>query len=271
MSVPTCVRELASRVLDSLDDLHVTRAAAQMTDHYFADFVLAWIWIIVQQRFCGEYESRRTKSALHTALLHKRFLDLIENPTFGETFDRLYVLSLRLHGEIETRVDRVAVDENRASAALTFLAGAFGASEAEMFPQRFKQSAPRRNEKIVTLAINAQGDGQQMFHDTSPIVSAAFSRAPLMARLVKLLKSSKRNSRVARQDVRGSASSQTANAAASSTSSAQARPRKTASAFLARIGTGALLARAILTSRKTRLPSSQVTKALTPTVVRSID
>jgi hypothetical protein len=96
---------------------------------------------------------------LHTAFLHKRFLDLIENATFGETFDRLYVLALRLHGEIETRVDRVAVDENRASAALTFLAGALGTGEAEMFPQRFKQSAPRRNEKFVTFAIDAQGDG----------------------------------------------------------------------------------------------------------------
>ena len=54
-----------------------------------------------------------------------------------------------------------------------------------------------------------------MFHDKPPIEGAAFSRAPLMARLVRLLKSSKRNSRVARQDERGLASSQTASAASS--------------------------------------------------------
>src|SRR5450759_567484 len=246
MSVPTFRLELASRILDSLDDLDVTRAAAQMADHCFANFVLARIWVIVEQRLGGEDEARRTKSALHTAFLHKRFLDLIENATFGETFDRLYVLALRLDGEIETRVDHLAVDENRASAALTFLAGALGAGEAKMFPQHFKQSAPRRNEKIVRFAVDAQGHGQQVFHNTSPIVGAAFSRAPLTARLVKLLKSSKRNSRVARQDVRGSASSQTAAPASSSTSSAQARPRKT------------------------WLASSQVTKARTPSVVMSI-
>src|SRR5450759_1325785 len=271
MSVPTLVLELAGRVLDGLDDLDVTRAAAQMADHSCADIVLAWIWIFVQQRLSGEDEARRAKSALYAALLHERFLDLIENTTFGETFDRLDVLALRLHGEIEAGVDRLAVDENRASAESTFLAGALGPGQGETFPQHFEKRAPRRDENIVSFAINTQGDGQQMFHDAPPIASAAFSRAALTARLVKLFNSSKRNSRVARQDVRGSASSQTASAASSSASSAKARPRKSASAFLARIGTGALLARAILTSRKTRLPSSQVTKALTPTVVISID
>src|SRR6266545_895957 len=269
MSAPARLLEPAGRVLDSLDDLDVARAAAQMADQCFADVVLARIRVLVQQRLGGEDETRRAESALHAAFLHERCLDLIENPAFGETFDRLDVLALRLHREIEARVDRLAVDQDRAGAALTFLAGAFGAREADRLPQRFEQRAPGRDENVVGLAVDAQADGQQVFHGAAPF--AAFSRAARRARLVRLLNSSKRNSRVARQDVRGSASSQTASAASSSTSSAQARPRKTASAFLARIGTGALLDKPILTSRNTRLPWSQVTKALTPTVVMSID
>src|SRR5450830_691660 len=106
-----------------------------MADHCVANFDLARIWVGVQQRLRGEDETRRTKSALHATFLHKRFLNLIGNATFGQTFDRLYVLVLSLHSEIETRVDHLAVDENRASAALTFLAGALGAGEAETFSQ----------------------------------------------------------------------------------------------------------------------------------------
>src|ERR1039458_4889586 len=108
MSVPNGMVELASRLPDSFDDLDVSGAAAQMADHCFADFVFARIWVIVQQRLRGEDETRRTKSALYTAFLHKRFLDLIENATFGETFDRLYVFALRLHPRTDTRVDSLA-------------------------------------------------------------------------------------------------------------------------------------------------------------------
>src|SRR3989304_3737410 len=219
MSAPTLVPELANRVLDSFDDLDVPGTAAQMADHCFADFILTRIWVVVQQRLCGEDKTWRTKSALYAAFLHKRFLDLIENTTFSETFNRQDILALRLDREIEAGVYRLAVDENCACAALTLLAGALGPGQSEAFPQHFEKRTPRRDKNIVSLAINTQGNGQQMFHDTPPIVDAAFSRAPLTARLVKLLKSSKRNSRVARQDVRGSASSQTATAASSRASS----------------------------------------------------
>src|ERR1017187_3607064 len=155
MSVAIRVLELAGRVLDGLDDLDVTRAAAQMADHSCADIILVRIWVFVQQRLGGEDEARRAKSALYAAFLHERFLDLIEIAAGGETFDGLDVLALCFHREIEAGVDRLAVDENRAGAALALLAGTLGPGEAETFPQHFEQRAPGRNEHIVGFAVDA--------------------------------------------------------------------------------------------------------------------
>ena len=86
MSVAIRVLELAGRVLDGLDDLDVTRAAAQMADHSCADIILARIWVFVQQRLGGEDEARRAKSALYAAFLHERFLDLMFLPRLGRRF-----------------------------------------------------------------------------------------------------------------------------------------------------------------------------------------
>ncbi len=92
-----------------------------------------------------------------------------------------------------------------------------------------------------------------------------------MARWVKILISSRRNPLLARHEPRGSASSQTKEPASSRASSLKARPRKAPSALLARIGTGALLPSAILTSRNTRFSLSKVKKAPTPVVVMSME
>src|SRR6266511_13585 len=108
----------AGGVLNRLDDLHIAGAAAQMPDHGVADLVLARIGVLVEQRLCRQDESRGAEAALDAALLHEGFLDLIELAAVSERCDGLDVLALRLHRQIEAGVDRLAVDENRAGAAL---------------------------------------------------------------------------------------------------------------------------------------------------------
>src|SRR3974377_1677672 len=105
ISAPALLLELPGRVLDSLDDLDIAGAAAQMADHGVPYFVFARLRIFVEQRCRRDDKTRCAEATLNSTFLYEGFLDLIEHPFPHQAFDCANVFVLRLDRKIETRID----------------------------------------------------------------------------------------------------------------------------------------------------------------------
>src|SRR5262245_54866634 len=70
--------QLAGRVLNRLDDVDVTRAAAQVPGDSVPDLVLARARVLLEVRIARHQHARRAVAALEPVLLHEPFLDRME-------------------------------------------------------------------------------------------------------------------------------------------------------------------------------------------------
>src|SRR5262249_58515707 len=82
----------------------------------------------------------------------------MELPIREEPFDRDDVVPLGLSGEQGARADELAVEQNRARAALALLARVLGARQAEPLTQRKKQALALPHVRLVHLAVDAEPD-----------------------------------------------------------------------------------------------------------------
>ena len=65
------------------------------------------------------------------------------------------IVAVRLDGEHETRADERPVEQHRAGAALTLLAGVLRAREAEPLPEREEQALAGPDVRLGTLTVDA--------------------------------------------------------------------------------------------------------------------
>jgi hypothetical protein len=72
----------------------------------------------------------------------------------GETFDGGYLRSIRLRGENRARLDRIAIDQDRAGAALPGIAANVGASQAEIIANEIDQQRTRIDVGGCCLAVD---------------------------------------------------------------------------------------------------------------------
>src|ERR1700722_11283385 len=105
------------RHLHRLNDLRIGRTATEVAGQIVADVIVARIWMLFEQLMRHENEPGGTVAALEgpgvdEGLLHRRQL-----PVGVERFDRGDALAVDPNGEIEATRDRLAVNQNRATAA----------------------------------------------------------------------------------------------------------------------------------------------------------
>jgi len=98
----------------------------------------------------------RAEAALNGAIFDERFLDRMQRSRGqAQTLDGQHLFPLGLDCKIQAGVDRFPIQQNGTSAALPFLAGAFGPRQAEILAQHFQQRSPRRNQNVVTFTVHA--------------------------------------------------------------------------------------------------------------------
>jgi hypothetical protein len=132
---------------DCLDRLEVACAAAQYTGECFAHFSFCRARVSLQELGSSQNLGRGAVTALDGPTLDKGLLDRVQStgdlPTlFGvlaERFDRLDLVAFSLSSQVDTRVDRPAVQQYRAGPALTRLTSVFDSKEA-LPAQNLKQA-----------------------------------------------------------------------------------------------------------------------------------
>jgi hypothetical protein len=89
-------------------------------------------------------------------VIEKGFLQVRKLVTVGQAFHGEHIGALNGCGENETRANRFAVQEHRASAALTDLAAAFRAGEPKIFTQEAQERPISRNTPFDDLTVYSQ-------------------------------------------------------------------------------------------------------------------
>src|SRR5947209_17189907 len=78
--------------VDSLEDLAVPGAAADVPRERLADLRVARLGVALQERLRGHDEPRRAEAALHGTGFHERHLERMHFSAARESLDRLYLL-----------------------------------------------------------------------------------------------------------------------------------------------------------------------------------
>jgi len=151
--------------LHGLDDLHVPRAATQVVTKSALDLRGRRIGVYVEQGFGGHDHARRAEPALHGARQHERLLDEMRVRRGAQPFDGDDVGAVKLGDLRQARSDRLAVDDDRARAALPLLvAGLLGARQPELVPEQVEEDDIRIDDDLPGDPVERERD----LHDTLP-------------------------------------------------------------------------------------------------------
>src|SRR5262245_42580737 len=188
-----------------------------------------------------------------------------------QAFNRRNIRSVELARKNQARVDRLAVEQNGARAAIAGTAPLFGSGQPDLVSQKIQQQAMGGNVAASFLAVQSKFNFR--FHGVQYLLSrrsahlrgglpeAALSRA----RLVIARTIARRESAYERTSLIGLHSLAASTPAFSARSSVNARLSTTASALLALIGVGETAPRAIRTCSQQWVWSFTTRATATPT------
>src|SRR5262249_6958909 len=113
--------------------------AAQSTEHWPAHIVRIRLGISYAQSLGTHQLTRRTESTLWPIVFDERLLQWIECSVLRQPLDCLHGPAVGPHGQIAARVDRLAVQQDRAGAALPTITTDLRASHAEVVAKNFNE------------------------------------------------------------------------------------------------------------------------------------
>ena len=115
------------RPADRADDVLVAGAAADRAGDRGADLLLGRVRVLVEQRARGHQHPRRAEAALQRVQLVEALLDRVELAVDLERLDGADLVPLAHHRERRARLDRLAVHQHDAGAAVGGVAAPVGA------------------------------------------------------------------------------------------------------------------------------------------------
>src|SRR5450755_3055042 len=136
--LPDAHRGLAAQrrrpVLDGSDDVDVASTATQVARDTAPDLRLGRARIGGQQGLCAEQHAGRAEPALQAVLLEEALLQSVQLAVLLQAFDRLDLAAVGLDRQHRARLDRIAVQQNRAGATVRGITPDVGAREVQVLP-----------------------------------------------------------------------------------------------------------------------------------------
>jgi len=126
-------------VLDGLDDVIVTGAAAQVPGNTPPDLLLGRIGIFFQQFHGPHQHTRGAETAVEPVILFEAFLKGMHFTRRGQPFHRGNVFSISLNGQNGAGFYRFAVQQYSTSAATGRITTDMGTGEIKFFPDEMNQ------------------------------------------------------------------------------------------------------------------------------------
>src|ERR1700730_8284858 len=164
------------RGLNGLDDVHVPRAPAEIAFEALADLVLVRVRVLVEEVGGGHDEAGSAVPALEAVLIPERLLQWMQLAVLGHALDRGQALALGLDCEHRAALDRLAIDQDGACAALAGVAADGRASQADDVAQVMHEQEARLDLMLLPVAVD--GGRDLVLHTTPPNRRWRRRRAP---------------------------------------------------------------------------------------------
>src|SRR5829696_1415057 len=152
------VSVISSRLLDGFDDIDVPRAAADVALDRLADLPLARARVRVEQILGGHEHPRRAVPALQRMRLAERLLERMELVVLREPLDRVDRRAVGLDSQHHAALDRVAVVEDRARAAVARVAADVRSGQLQIVSDEVDEQPARLDLALVQLAVELDLD-----------------------------------------------------------------------------------------------------------------
>ncbi len=132
-----------TRRLNGIDDARVAGAAAKMAVERFRDFFAVPGAVVLQQPGCPDHNAGNAKTALHCAFQQERLAQYATH-VLGHAFERHYLVTRHVFRLAQARQHRLAIHQNRATAAHAFRSAAvLGGNNLAFFAEHFEKIHPR--------------------------------------------------------------------------------------------------------------------------------
>src|SRR5712692_5728892 len=150
------VGDFEHRGLDSLKNLKITGAPAEISRDCLADLIASGVRIVIQQSFRSHQNCRGAIAALRCAEIGKRILQGMKVSVFSQAFDRQNLLSTTLERKHETGKHGLTVQKNGASAAFSEFTAVLRARVAEILAQYLQQGLIRCEGDVCLFTVQRQ-------------------------------------------------------------------------------------------------------------------
>jgi hypothetical protein len=144
--------------LHSPDDFVVSSAAAEVPGELEADFVFGGIMSLIEQGFGSNQEAGRADAALQGSAFEEALLQWMQVALLGEALDRLELCAFSFGGQDDAAIDRQAVHQHGAGAAVAVVAALFGTRQPQIFSEHFQKALPRFAKELGCFAVDSGGD-----------------------------------------------------------------------------------------------------------------
>src|SRR6476659_2126854 len=128
-------REFSGGLLDRLDDVHVASATTEIAADALPDLGFVGVRVLAEQPRRLHDHPRRAEAALKAVLIPERLLERVERRLAGHPLDGLEFATIRLDGEHRARFRALAIDVDRAGAAVARVASDVSAGQPEVVAQ----------------------------------------------------------------------------------------------------------------------------------------
>src|SRR5262245_12466801 len=149
---------LVRGVLDGVDDVLVTRAAAEVPYDALANFPLIRRGILAQKADRRHDHARRAVAALKTVFLPEAFLQRMKLAVLRQPFDGRHLGAVGLDGEYRAGFRAATIDKDCAGAALTGVAPNVCARQVEMLSQKMDEQQSGLDACLADPAIDRDRD-----------------------------------------------------------------------------------------------------------------
>ncbi len=139
-----------------LDDVVVAGATAQVALQPVADLLLGGVGVLGQQAGGGHDHPRGAVAALEAMVVPEGLLDRMELAVRGHALDRGDLRAVGLHGQDRARLHGLAVQVDRAGAAVGRVAAHVGAGQTKLVAQGVDQQHTGLDLQLVLDSIDVE-------------------------------------------------------------------------------------------------------------------
>src|SRR5436853_7038 len=149
---------LTGRLQDRRANAYVGAAAAEIAAQSFLDLFGRRVRMLVEKGFAGDHKTGRAETALLRVVVNERLLNRVQFIALHQAFGGGDGLALRFDGEHRAGISRLAINDDRASAAGGAITNALRAGYIKLIAQGFEQGDARLDCRFHRLAVDRQSD-----------------------------------------------------------------------------------------------------------------